>query len=202
MATIMSGTEQVIVVMATGEGKSLLFMLPCTLPDAGVTVLVLPLVSLRGDLLRRVRELGIKHLVWAPGETRDAPLVFVSVEAASSKSFLTYAYKLAATGDLRRIVLDEAHLTITASEYRRPIVDLALVRGVRTQFVYLTATLPPAMQATFETQNNLLNPKVVRASTNRRNLFYLVQHATGPGNLLEEGARKARDAWQNSRLLD
>jgi superfamily II DNA helicase RecQ len=37
-------------------------MLPCTLPDAGVTVLVLPLVSLRGDLLRRVRELGIDHL--------------------------------------------------------------------------------------------------------------------------------------------
>jgi hypothetical protein len=202
MATVMSGTEQVVVVLATGEGKSLLFMLPCTLPDAGVTVLILPLVSLRGDLLRRVRELGIDHLVWTPGETRDAPLVFVSVEAASSKSFLAYAYKRAALGDLRRIVLDEAHLTITASDYRRPMVDLALVRGVRTQFVYLTATLPPAMQAAFEAQNHLVNPKVIRASTNRRNLFYLVQRATGPGSLFEEGARKARDAWENSRLLN
>jgi superfamily II DNA helicase RecQ len=63
MTTVMSWTEQVIVIMATSEGKSLLFMLPCILPDAKVTILVLPLVSLRGDLLRRVRELGIDHLV-------------------------------------------------------------------------------------------------------------------------------------------
>ena len=63
MTTIMSWTEQVVVIMATGEGKSLLFMLPCILPDAGVTILVLPLVSLRGDLLRRVGELGIDYLV-------------------------------------------------------------------------------------------------------------------------------------------
>ena len=58
------------------------------------------------------------------------------------------------------------------------------------------------MQATFEEQNNLVNPKVIRASTNRQNLFYLVQRATGPGSLLEEGARRAKDAWQASGLLD
>jgi superfamily II DNA helicase RecQ len=85
------------------------------------------------------------------------------------------------------------------------MVDLALLRGVRTQFVYLTATLPPTMQATFEEQNNLAHAKVVRASTNRRNLFYMVHRArgvSGVGSLLEEGARKARDAWENSLLLD
>lgn len=59
MAVVTSRAEQVVIVLGTGEGKSLLFMLPCVLPGAGVTVLVLPLVSLRGDLLRRVRELGI-----------------------------------------------------------------------------------------------------------------------------------------------
>ena len=202
MTTIMSWTEQVVVIMATGEGKSLLFMLPCILPDAGVTILVLPLVSLRGDLLRRVRELGIDHLVWSPGEQRDVPLVFVTVEAACTEQFRTYAHKLAATQDLGRIVFDEAHLTITASDYRQAMVDLALIRNVRTQFVYLTATLPPTIQATFEEQNNLVNPKVIRASTNRRNLFYMVQRATGRGSLLEEGARRARDAWENSQLLD
>ena len=74
-----------MVVIATSEGKSLLFILPYTLPDARVTILVLPLVSLRGDLLRRVRELGIDHLVWAPGEQRDTPLVFVIVEAACTE---------------------------------------------------------------------------------------------------------------------
>jgi superfamily II DNA or RNA helicase len=202
MATVMSWTEQVVVVMATGEGKSLLFMLPCVLPDAGVTILVLPLVSLRGDLLRRVRELGIGHLIWEPGEQQDAPLVFVTVEAAGTEQFRTYAHRLAATQALGRIVVDEAHLTVTASDYRQAMVDLALIRSVRTQFVYLTATLPPAMQAGFEEQNHLVSPKVIRASTNRRNLFYRVQRAPGPGGLLEEGARRARDAWHASGLLD
>ena len=61
MMTVMSGTEQVIVVLNTEEGKSMLFMLPCVLPDSDITILILPLVSLREDLLRRVRELTIDH---------------------------------------------------------------------------------------------------------------------------------------------
>lgn len=202
MVTVMSGTEQVVVVLGTGEGKSLLFMLPCVLPHAGTTILILPLVSLRGDLLRRTRDLAIDHWVWTPHETRTAPLVFVSAEAAGTKAFRAYAYRLAAQGELERIVLDEAHFTITTSEYRAAMVDLALIRGVRTQFVYLTATLPPTMQAQFELQNHLVHPKMIRASTNRRNLFYMVEQASGPGRLYQEGARKAQEAWGHSLLLD
>jgi hypothetical protein len=64
LITIMSWTEQVVAILPTGAGKSLLFMLPCTLPDAGVTILIVPLVSLHGDMLRRVREMKIDHLEW------------------------------------------------------------------------------------------------------------------------------------------
>jgi superfamily II DNA helicase RecQ len=104
--------------MATGKGKSLLFILPCILPDTRVTILVLLLVFLQGDLLRRVRELGIDYLVWSPSEQQDTPLVFVTVEAVYTKQFRTYAYKLAVMQDLGRIMFDEAHLTIIASDYR------------------------------------------------------------------------------------
>ena len=150
MLAVTSRHEQVVVVLPTGGGKSLLFMLPCVLPDAGVTILVLPLVSLRGDLLRRVRKLGIGHHVWSADEPErgsTASLVFVTVEAAATTKFRSFASTLAAKQALDRIVIDEAHLTITASSYRQAMVDLALIRTVRTQFVYLTATLPPSMQA-------------------------------------------------------
>jgi superfamily II DNA helicase RecQ len=120
--------------------------------------------------------------------------VFVTVEAVYTKQFRTYAYKLAVMQDLGRIMFDEAHLTIIASNYCQAIIDLALVRNIRTQFVYLTVTLLPIIQAAFEEQNNLVYPKIIRVSTNRRNLFYLVQRATRPRSLLEESARKARDA--------
>ncbi|KAK0862323.1 hypothetical protein LTR87_016636, partial [Friedmanniomyces endolithicus] len=82
LITIMSWTEQVLAILPTGAGKSLLFMLPCTLPGAVITILIVPLVALRGDLLRRVEELEIDHLKWSPGEGREASLIFVSVEAA------------------------------------------------------------------------------------------------------------------------
>ncbi|KAK1076625.1 hypothetical protein LTR33_008780, partial [Friedmanniomyces endolithicus] len=143
LTTIMSWTEQVVAILPTGAGKSLLFMLPCTLPDAGITVLVVPLVSLRGDLLRRLRELRIDHIEWSSGERRESGLVLVTAEAASTKDFMIYARALIAQQELDRIVVDECHLTVTA-------------------FVYLTATLPPSMYAESEERNCLVHPKVIR----------------------------------------
>ncbi|KAI7228335.1 hypothetical protein KC365_g8524, partial [Hortaea werneckii] len=162
-----------VCILPTGAGKSLLFMLPCTLPDAGTTVLVVPLIELRGDLMRRMRKLRIEHIEWQPGERRDAPLVIVSVEAAGSKDFCKYARMLISQQKLDRIVVDKCHLTVTAVEYRPSMVDLTAIRVLRTQFVYLTATLPPAMQAEFEERNHLLRPRTIRAPSNRSNLFYM-----------------------------
>jgi Orsellinic acid/F9775 biosynthesis cluster protein D/Helicase conserved C-terminal domain len=202
LVTIMSWTEQVVIILPTGAGKSLCFMLPCTLPDAGVTILVVPLVSLRGDLRRRCREMGIRHLVWRPGETGEAPLVLVSVEAASTPTFVAYALKLAASQVLDRVVVEECHFTVTASSYRDSMVDLASIRKVRTQFVYLTATLPPALHADFDGQNHLVHPKVIRASANRPNLSYVVVRVPGPGSLLAKGAQVARRYWDESGLVN
>ena len=74
----------------------------------------------------------------------------MTVEAACTEQFRTYTHRLAAMQDLGRIVFDEAHLTVTVSDYRQAMVDLALIRNVRTQFIYLTATLPLIIQATFK----------------------------------------------------
>jgi superfamily II DNA helicase RecQ len=85
LTKIMCWTEQVVVVLPTGAGKSLLFMLPSLL-EAAITILIVPLVALHIDMLRRVREMKIDHLEWQPAESREAALVLVSAEAASSKA--------------------------------------------------------------------------------------------------------------------
>lgn len=203
LVAVMSWTEQVVAILPTGAGKSMLFMLPCTLPNAGITILVVPLVSLRGDLLRRVEELHIEHLEWTPDEAREAALVFVSVEAACTSAFMRYARSLVSQQKLDRIVIDECHLTVTAVEYRPKMIDLAGLRALRTQFVYLTATLPPSMQKEFEERNHLLHPTVIRASTNRPNLFYMVRKVEkGKGSLLEQVAAEAKDAWTAPCMFD
>ena len=191
----MSWTEQVVVILPIGARKSLLFMLPYTLLDTSITIVVVPLVALRRDLLRRLRELRIDHIEWLPGEKRESGLVLVTAEAASTGGFLKYARALISQQKLDRIVVDECHLTITAAAYRQSVVDLVAIRKLRTQFVYLTATLPPSMQVEFEERNHLLHPKVIRASSNRPNIFYIVRRAKhGRGSLLKQAAAKARDA--------
>jgi len=107
-------------------------MLLYTLPEAGIIVLVVPLISLYIDMLRRVRELKIDYLEWQPGERREAALVLVSAEAALSKDFIKYARRLIVKQKLDRIVIDECYLTMIAAEYRPSIVELIAIRSLRT----------------------------------------------------------------------
>jgi superfamily II DNA helicase RecQ len=90
----MSWTKQVVAILPIGARKSLLFMLPCTLPNARITILIVPLVALHTDMLRRVQEMKIDHLEWQLAESREAALVLVSAEAASSKDFMKYTRRL------------------------------------------------------------------------------------------------------------
>jgi superfamily II DNA helicase RecQ len=72
----------------------------------------------------------------------------------------------------------------------------AKIRSLRTHFVYLTATLPPTMQAEFEERNHLCHPAIMRASTNRPNIFYTVQQCpSGQGSLLSQVATDVLESW-------
>ncbi|PNP37123.1 hypothetical protein TGAMA5MH_10979 [Trichoderma gamsii] len=48
------------------------------------------------------------------------------------------------------------------------------VRQIRTQTVWLTATLPPEMERAFMEHNHLVRPQIIQESTNRANIRYTV----------------------------
>ena len=50
---ILRGESLVVIIMLIGGGKSLMFILPAAYNNAGLTIVVVPLLSLRQDLLRR-----------------------------------------------------------------------------------------------------------------------------------------------------
>jgi superfamily II DNA helicase RecQ len=92
---------------------------------------------------------------------------------------------------------------VVAAEYRPSIIELTAIRSLRTQFVYLTATLPPSMRAEFEERNYLYHPKVIRASSNRPNIFYMVRKIDArAGSLLKQAAVEAKEAWTDSGFFD
>ncbi|KAF2835756.1 hypothetical protein M501DRAFT_904990, partial [Patellaria atrata CBS 101060] len=63
LEAIMQQKNPVVVVMGTGAGKSMLFMLPASCL-IGVTVVVVPLISLRADMKARCSHAGIECVEW------------------------------------------------------------------------------------------------------------------------------------------
>jgi superfamily II DNA helicase RecQ len=105
--------EQVVLVIGTGSSKTLVVMVGATVADARTTILVLPIVALRGDMLRRFHSVCMRPLIWSIDCKQSASLVIVSAEAACIESFLEYAHRLVSRQKLDRIVVDGCHLITT-----------------------------------------------------------------------------------------
>ncbi|KAH7247622.1 P-loop containing nucleoside triphosphate hydrolase protein [Fusarium redolens] len=107
---IMMNKSPIVVVMGTGGGKSLSFMLPAASCPGGVTVVVVPLVSLQGDLIERCRKMKIPCAEWRSDQSPGpASLVFVTPESAMTKRFHDYVEGLRVMAQLDGFVFDEAH---------------------------------------------------------------------------------------------
>jgi superfamily II DNA helicase RecQ len=55
--------KQVVLVIGTGSGKTLLVMISAAAANTATTILVLPMVALCADMLRRFHEVGIWPLI-------------------------------------------------------------------------------------------------------------------------------------------
>lgn len=202
LRAIMRRGSPLLVVMGTGAGKSMCFMLPASCSPGGVTVVIVPLTSLQGDLHDRCRALGIASIIWnsrRPHET--APLIFVTPESALSGGFGGLLARLVAAHQLERVVVDECHTVLDGNKDFRPklreLGDLAL-QGV--QMVYLTATLPPRDEGEFFDLMYIDRAKArqFRGVTTRENVRYQVIDMDIPeptydvlGRLIEDSLEEA-----------
>lgn len=173
------GRPESLIVMPTGSGKTLLFVVPTLLPQSEVTVVITPLVALRQDLIRRCGEWNISLAVFGGGhfpQPHAVPsLVLVDVENAAMTGFLTLMQGLHQTGRLDRLVLDEAHLLLTAMHYREQLGLLGTLRRFACPFVCMTATLPPSSERDLSDLLQMQRPETLRVSADRANLCYRIQ---------------------------
>lgn len=186
MRLVANNAPEVLLVLATGSGKSLAFMLGSCLPRARTTIVIVPLVLLRLDLLRRCRDLGLNPVVWnsgadlASGMEGSATLLFVSVEVSAKHPFRQYARRLYDSGNLERFMVDECHLVQTSAHYRKHMTQLGELRQFRVPFVYMTATLPLRLERLLFQRHHIGTASVVRACTKRPNLRYGVEFMQPP----------------------
>lgn len=167
-----------VVVLPTGGGKSLLFMLPAIVEEGGVTVVVVPYRQLITSTVERIQACGIDCIEWRSGNTDPASVVVVSADKAgdiiSKGNFLSYAQLLSSKGLLRRVVVDECHLIFTSSNWRPRLAAVKNLRLLHCPIVLLTATLPPVRELELEHSMALRCVTYIRASTARLQTRYFV----------------------------
>jgi len=161
---VVRGERLTVVVLPTGGGKSLVWMLASKLEAEGVTVVVVPYISLLQDMLRRCREAGLKAAEWkGDGSTNadvDGLRVLVTLPERAVRglgrggsfheTFFERAWAYKDAGLLRRIVVDECHTVLSEDELRSAMGELYQLRGLEVPMVFMTATLPPRAVIDFE----------------------------------------------------
>ena len=158
-----------------------------------MTIVVAPYAELKRQLVTRCIDAGLDCKHWPEARDSWPRVVLVSAEAASSDDFLQWAADLRVRGELDRVVIDEYHLTFTATnEYRKKLRGLVLLRNLGYPFVFLTGTLPPICQREFKEAMQLQNPLYIHASSHRVNVQYSVLRVRNRRGLIE--AKKLVDA--------
>jgi ATP-dependent DNA helicase RecQ len=190
---ILAGKD-VIAVMPTGSGKSLLYQLP-SLVLPGLTVVVSPLIALIKDQVDKMVAKGVAvvridstlttrqrremdELARAPG----GKLLLTTPERMADPEFRTFLRECAGATGVSRFVVDEAHcVSQWGHDFRPAYLSLrkALEDVGRPPVLATTATAPPHVRLDIVEQLGIDTAEIVTTTFDRPNLHYEV--ITFPG---------------------
>jgi len=137
-------------------------MLPAATSRDGVTIVVVPLISLREDLKNRCQKAGINCAEW-DGKRPPfwARIQLVVPEAAISETFGNFIDENRSLRQLDRMVIDECHVALDFQDRWRPaLLKFIEYTEEQTQLMYLTATLPPKDETRFYEVIGLIESEV------------------------------------------
>ena len=199
LSLIASSRPEALIILPTASGKTLLYILPTLLPLAQVTVVIVPLIALKQDLIQRCIRWKLAFVCYeASQDWQDRlhavpSLILVDIDIAVSAGFRGFLQTLHRDGRLDRLIIDEAHLILTSAHYREKLGLLGVLRQVPCPIVCMTATLPPLAVNVFKEQLRMTQLETLRSSCDRPNLEYCVQ------SLKRESI--AENSWSDQDLL-
>ena len=166
--------NDLLVVLPTGGGKSAVYMVPAVLELGKLHIVIVPLLSLLVDLVRRCEDAGISATIWHEGLNVSSGILFVQVEKAASNGFIQYL--MVNKDKIARFVYDECHLFVTQKQFRPAMNQAAQLRAqvnIAVPTILLSATVPLQMEEDLQ-DHFQMRVKIVRMSTMRHNLRYVV----------------------------
>lgn len=179
--------KDVLVVLPTGAGKSLIFTISAVLlrqEGHGPTLVVSPLIALMEDQVRAARAIGLRAVAIHSGldaeqrrvaeATEDPHLIYMSPERLKVKRVVRWLLKR----QVSRVVVDEAHCISEWGHDFRPAYRL--LGDLRQQFdvpvMALTATATPKVRVEIVAALGMRDPRIVMTGIRRENLVFRVEH--------------------------
>ena len=171
-----------LVILPTGTGKSVCFLVPAILCK-GLTVIVYPLLALMNDQKAKLEAGGVKCVVLRGGQTKKQRATLWKQVEGGTKIILTTPESLLQKRVLERLkkyrislfVIDEAHVIVQWGQDFRPDyfnLKKAVTELLPKQVLGFTATASePTVQMIWQ-KLFPSKPLVVRADADRENIVY------------------------------
>lgn len=175
--------------MPTGGGKSITFQVPA-LAAEGVCIVITPLIALMKDQVYNLRCRGILAAAIYSGMTRheilrtlencilgSTKVLYVSPERIASELFKTKLRHM----KVSFITVDEAHcISQWGYDFRPSYLHIADIRQIKPEAPLLALTATATRQVADDIQEKLKfkDGNMFRMSFERKNLAYIVRHAT------------------------
>ena len=190
--------KDIFVCMPTGGGKSLTFQLPALL-SSGITIIIMPLISLIHDQVQRLQSLNIPCGVLSGNQKKSSEtniytellsnssenplkIIFLTPEKLSKSEKLNNLLgTLYNSNKISRFVIDEAHcVSKWGREFRTDYLKLSCLRKEypKVPIIALTGTATEQVKKDVTSVLKMRNPQFFTASFNRPNLFYEVKPKT------------------------
>jgi RecQ family ATP-dependent DNA helicase len=188
-----------LVVMPTGGGKSLCYQLPA-LADAGLVVVVSPLIALMSDQWRRLQDAGVRATMLASGmqdghnaqALRDIEAGETQLVLAAPERFASGAFRAAlARRRVALFVVDEAHCVAEwGHDFRPDYLRLheAIASLGRPAVMAATATATPRVAQEIAQRLGLREWVSIRSGFDRPNLTFDVVSVEGKGAVARKRA--------------
>ncbi|KAF8633670.1 hypothetical protein AX17_004413, partial [Amanita inopinata Kibby_2008] len=177
---LLKNETDVLAVMATGSGKTMLCVIPAMMEEHQVTVVVLPLKSLMTDYKRKLHAMNVEFEQYEGGKTRQLTgmqnLVLVSADMARTADFRQCISELHEKREVARIIFDECHFALTASDYRPALRNLAELRILPVPLCLMSGTVPPELEEEMKEAFGVVESAIVlRTGSDRPELKYMLE---------------------------
>lgn len=188
--------QDILAVIRTGGGKSLIFQVPA-LMFTGLTIVISPLISLMEDQVNHLKSLGIRadyinsnkdfysqNITYSQVKRGFLKLLYVSPERLSSKEFVEVINKVSVS----MITIDEAHcVSLWGLDFRQSYFEIKRFINSFKKRPVVSAFTATANKRVIEDILHILglnNPFITKSSFDRKNLFYSVVSPVNKENYL------------------